>query len=106
MEFVFETLFQTNFAEMLRTSIIRQFPICLEFFKIFVVNPAYVADYVRGRYTLRIVAKKTRVDVYPGKSKPIGGKTRHLNLTQPSFDRQGLKAMAIVAQFFEPLAIP
>jgi hypothetical protein len=101
MQLGLETLFDTQFADVLGTTVVGRVVRLLKHFLFGGVDSTDVANHVTGQFTKRVVAKQPRLDVNARKTVALGGKFGHLRIAQATTQRQRFKTFGFFAQFLE-----
>ena len=87
MQDIFIIAFDPQFTDIVRGGVVRQLAVFIETVDVFIVNLGYVANHVRQRRAIRVIASLIAFDFYAGKTVLVYGKTRDLDFCQVRFDR-------------------
>ena len=105
VQLALKTLLHAELTDVFGASVIGLVIIVFDFFFFALVNAPDVADHMAGQFAVRVIAKQAGLDLYAGKAKTLGCKACHLDIGQAIAQRQGLKSLGLVEQFFEAAAV-
>ena len=95
------TLLDAQLADVIGAAVIALFVAFFDALFLALVDTAYIAHHVAAQLTIRVAAKQPGLDVHPGKAKALRCKARDFFVCQARANRQRLKALSVLAQFFK-----
>src|SRR5690606_28357125 len=98
---IFLIAFNSQLTDIVRRGVVCQLAVFIETLNVFVVDLGDVADHVRQRGTVRVVATLVAFHFHTGKTVLVDGKAGDLDFRQVGFNRNGGKTVRTGALFLE-----
>ena len=101
MQLALKALLHAEFADVLGAAVVGLVVVVFDFFFFALVDTPDIANHMAGQFTIRVVAKQTRLDLHARKAKPLGGKACHFDVGEAVANGQRLKGFGLVEQLFK-----
>ena len=101
MQDIFVVAFNPQLADIVRRGVVRQLAVFIEALDVFIVNLGNVANHMRQRGSVRIVATLVTLHFHTGEAVLVHRKTGDLDFRQIGFNRNGGETVRAGPFFFE-----
>ena len=98
---IFVVAFNTELTDVVRCGVVRQLAVFIEAVDVFVVNLGDVANHMRQRGAVGVVATLVALYFHAGETVLVYRKAGHLDFRQVGFNRYGGETVRAGALFFE-----
>ncbi len=105
VQFLLVARFQPCFADEVGASVVRPDLEIGQPLLVLGVDAADVADHMRSKIAVRILAEQARLDLHAREAVAVGGEARHFLVGQARADRQALGVARFGIQLAEPAAV-
>ncbi len=105
VQLAFVRQLDADLADVVGALVVRRFVALFDAVDVGFVDPADVADHMRGQLAVRILAEQPRLDLDPGEAIAVDREPRDFLVGQPRAQRHALEILRFVEELAETLAV-